>query len=854
VSDHSASRKWKALIGPVLALGLFCGALWVLNRELKTYKLEDVIESFRAVPTEQVIWAGIFCILSYIVLTLYDVLAIKYVGEKLAYYRIALASFIGYTFSHNLGFSVITGGAARYRLFSSWGLSAQQIAQAIAFSGVTFWFGFALLAGVIFIVDPPVLPHSMDKIPVPFEFIGAILLVLTFGYLALGVFGKNLKLGDFDFPAPKPSLTAIGLFVAAIDWLLAGMVTYALLPPGKVSFWQFIAIFQAAQVIGLLSHVPGGLGVFESLIIACYGDVIGAGELLGILLAYRIIYYLIPLGFSLFLFGARETKNHWPVIKPFFALMHRRTSRFIPGLASVLAFGAGIALLISGATPGIGQRLKVLDAMVPLPLIEASHLIGSIIGLALLILSRGLQRRLDSAYVLTLTLLLVGGSASILKGLDYEEAILLFGLFIVIFPFRKAFYRRSAFLADAFTPTWIAVLLIAIAATTWIVIFSYKHVEYSSELWWNFSLEGDAPRSLRALLGMCVVFLMGASLWVIRPAIATPEAPTEEELKFIKGIVDTSSRTYASLALLGDKCFLTSESGSAFLMFAVEGMSWISFGDPVGPEAEVAELIWKLREYADEQGGRAAFYQVRSEYLPYYIDAGLELLKIGEEAIVDLPSFTISGNSNSGFRSNRNKGFKEGWKFEIVDVEGVPALLPTLKEVSDSWMNEKNTREKGFSLGFFNERYLSLAPVAVVRKGDQILAFANLLIGAEKYELSVDLMRHRAEASQGIMDFLFVELLLWGKEEGYAKFNLGMAPFSGLDAHPLGPSWSRLGAILYRHGEHFYNFQGVRKYKEKFHPEWQPRYLAAPGGLELPRVVANVATLISGGLRGLVSK
>ncbi len=104
------------------------------------------------------------------------------------------------------------------------------------------------------------------------------------------------------------------------------------------------------------------------------------------------------------------------------------------------------------------------------------------------------------------------------------------------------------------------------------------------------------------------------------------------------------------------------------------------------------------------------------------------------------------------------------------------------------------------------------------------------------------------------MEFLFIELMLWGKEEGYRWFNLGMAPLAGLENRPQAPLWNRLGALLYRHGEHFYNFQGLRDYKEKFDPVWVPRYLASPGGLALPRVLANLATLISGGVKGVIGK
>ena len=135
-----------------------------------------------------------------------------------------------------------------------------------------------------------------------------------------------------------------------------------------------------------------------------------------------------------------------------------------------------------------------------------------------------------------------------------------------------------------------------------------------------------------------------------------------------------------------------------------------------------------------------------------------------------------------------------------------------------------------------------------------MIAFATLWLGAGKAELSIDLMRHLPEAPHGVMDGLFIELMLWGRREGYGWFNLGMAPLSGLEDRPLAPAWNRLGAYLFRHGEHFYNFQGLRKYKEKFDPAWEPRYLAAPGGPALPRILLDVVALISGGLGGIVAK
>jgi phosphatidylglycerol lysyltransferase len=241
-------------------------------------------------------------------------------------------------------------------------------------------------------------------------------------------------------------------------------------------------------------------------------------------------------------------------------------------------------------------------------------------------------------------------------------------------------------------------------------------------------------------------------------------------------------------------------------------------------------------------------------HLPLYIDLGLTLLKLGEEARVPLAGFSLEGPARRALRRTQRQMERDGVTFEVVPPERVPPLLPELREISDAWLREKHTREKGFSLGYFDEAYLSRFPVAVARQHGAVVAFANIWTSNTRTELSIDLMRHQTAAPGGVMQYLFTELMLWGKTQGYEHCSLGMAPLSGLERRELAPLWSKVGAFLYRHGEHFYNFQGLREYKEKFEPVWQPRYLASPGGLALPRLLANVASLINRGLRGVVSK
>jgi len=326
------------------------------------------------------------------------------------------------------------------------------------------------------------------------------------------------------------------------------------------------------------------------------------------------------------------------------------------------------------------------------------------------------------------------------------------------------------------------------------------------------------------------------------------------EMLAVEDIVKHSRKTYANLALLGDKSFLLSDNRNCFIMYGIEGHSWIAMGDPVGSEGEWEPLVWKYRELCDRQDCWPVFYQIDKRNLDLYLNLGMTFLKLGEEARVPLKDFSLEGSSRKSLRYTCNKVERENCTFGIIPCDEVNHELDQLKHISDSWLKEKNTREKSFSIGFFKPDYLRKTPIAVVRREGEIVAFANIWLGAEKEELSIDLMRHLSSAPNGTMEYLFIELMLWGKQQGYDWFSLGMAPMSGLEDRELAPLWHKLGTFIFRHGEHFYNFRGLRQYKEKFDPFWESKYLACPRGFMLPRILANLATLISGSIKGVVAK
>jgi phosphatidylglycerol lysyltransferase len=255
-----------------------------------------------------------------------------------------------------------------------------------------------------------------------------------------------------------------------------------------------------------------------------------------------------------------------------------------------------------------------------------------------------------------------------------------------------------------------------------------------------------------------------------------------------------------------------------------------------------------------ERGARPAFYEVRDENLQLYTNLELHPLRVAEEGPVSLTSFSLAGPERRNLRNAVRKAEKEGCNFEWVLAADVLALLPELRAVSDAWLSSKHTREKRFSIGCFDEDYLKIFSVGVVRQKGQILAFVTLWAGALGEELYLDLMRSLPEVPRGTMDLLFVRLIERAPEKGYGWFNLGMSPLpGGVDQSPH-PKGGRIYTYLLRHGERFYNIKGLRQYKEKFDPQGSPRYLVAPGGFELVRSLIDVAALASGGLRGMVAK
>jgi phosphatidylglycerol lysyltransferase len=837
-----------------LGLALFGVALFWLHHLASEYRWQDILARVEAISSAKLLRAALFTVAGYGFLTLYDALAVRFAGARLPYHRIALVSFMGYAIGHNIGLNTLSGGAVRYRAYTALGLGAAQIATIIAFGTVTFLLGAGLLLGLSLLMQGGMSGSVLHVHASLAMLAGVVLLGAVGAYLWLVCTRHEpLRWRRFVIPVPKPRVAFAQVAVACADLLCAVSVLYVLLPHhSAISFAAFAGIYLIAIAAGVISNIPGGIGVFEAVLLFLMPDM-PKDRLLGALVAYRAIYYFAPFALALALLGIHELWAHRGPAVRLVQLARTFLIAVTPQAIAIAVFLAGAVLLFSGATPGLGNRLDLLRDFLPLPVLELSHLLGSAVGVGLLVIAHGLYRRLNGAWWLTIWLLCAGILLSLLKGFDYEEATILAAVVIVLVLARDRFRRRASLVEQHYSGPWIIALFLVLATVAWLVVFANRHVPYDNQLWWQFAFQAAEPRSLRASL-LAAIIAAAYGLWrVLRPVRPPKQMPSAADLERVAGLIADVEDTTANLALLGDKNLMFNKERTAFIMYQVSGHSWVAMGDPVGPPEGGEALAWEFLENCDVMAVSPVFYQVKPQNLSLYIDLGLNLSKLGEEARVPLGTFSLEGPARADLRQTYRRAGRDGAQFEVVPRAGIEAILPELRTVSEAWLAAKNTAEKRFSLGYFDEQYLRNFDCGVVRRGGAIVAFANIWRGASS-ELSVDLMRFTDGAPKGVIDYLLIECMLWGKAQGFQWFNLGMAPLAGLEEHALAPTWHKLGRLVQRYGEVFYNFEGLRKYKEKFLPVWRPRYLAAPDGLATAGALLDVTALISGGVGKVLRK
>ncbi len=862
---------------PTITLLMFVLAVSAMYHMLRDISPAQLLEGMRAIPGSSLALSVLFMALSFLFMVGYDASALFYLKKRLPWRTVALGAFTGYAFSNTVGMALVSGASIRYRIYVEAGLDGMDIAKIAAFCALAFGIGAHVVAAAGLALHPQLLA---DRLSLPVDVLRGV-----------GMFGLALAAAVLLWLVPKPRhitlwkwqvnmpgwrLSLTQLAITVFDILFSVACLYVLLPAGSVPFGTLVLVFVLAAALGVASHVPAGLGVFEAVMIAALGDHVPVAQLMVALVLFRIIYYLLPLSLAMLLLTWREVRlargqavsslldespaatSRWGGWRTPMGVLGDWGTRLVPLAVAGLMFIAGLVMLASAALPGVPERLVLLDENLPWELVEISHVLAALVGLSLLFLARGLQRRLNGAYVLSMVLLALGVVFNLFKGVDFEEAGVLTSVALVLFLSRKEFYRRTRLLDSPFSGGWFAAVFAALVGMLALSFFAFKDVIYTPALWWQFGLDQEAARSLRATLGVAVGVAFLGVMVLLRPPLRVPHTPNAAVLAHAQAIVSRQDNAAANLVLLGDKSVMLNEEGDAFIMFARQGSSFIALGEAVGDATVVPgaleDLNWQFRELVSREGGRIAFYQVRAQNLPVYLDMGLTPLKIGEEAVVLLTDFELKGKRNEANRYVLNYGERVGMSFEYLSASRWDEVFDEVRAISDAWLAQRKAREKRFSLGMFDAAYVRHFDLAVVRFQGRIVAFVTLLSTASRVEVTTDVMRQLADAPRDAVRFMLLKLMLHLKPLGVQRFSMAMAPLSGLEGHRYAPVWQRIGAAVYQYGGAYYNFSGVRQFKEHFYPQWEPRYLVTQGGLDPAIIMADVAMLIGGGVRGVLGK
>ena len=838
----TAAGVWWHRLSPVVGLALFAVAILVLGGELRKMPPRELAATMRAMPTTALALAALLTFLNYLILTGYDQLAFIYIRRPIARWQIAMASFVGYAIANNVGFALLSGTSARYRFYSRWGLSGEDISRVVLFYSSTYWLGlnvvggWALAGGEIQGIDVYV-PAVLARLT------GWLFLLSALAYPLFVLIRKTpICVGGVRIELPSMALVGSQFLLSMLDWVLASAVLYVLMPDPRPEFLYFLGAFLAAQLVALISHVPGGLGVFESLMVLLLD--LPAATMLPALALFRVIYYLVPLAGALLVLIIDEISQRRHQVVQWGNAFGTLTASVAPKLLAIFTMLAGGVLLASAASPSDARRLVWLAHALPLPVIEVSHFGASLAGALLLLAASGLARRLADAYRLAVAALGTGIALSLLKGLDYETSVVLAALLVALMVSRQEFTRRAAMLDVPFSPSWVTSTLGIVGAAIGLGLFAFRQLDYRPELWWQVDLYGDMSRFLRASAGVILALtVLGMARLTRRPRPAMV-IPAEPERAETDALARASSTPGGSLVLLGDQALLWNQERTACLMYGVHGHSWVALGEPIGPTSEAEGLVAQFLERCDDYSGLPVVYQASKDWLHVFTDYGLTFVTLGEDARVFLPHFAIEGSGHRALRTTVAHLDRLGVQMRVEAPPNVAPLLPSLAGVSDVWLAERGGVEQRFAVSRFDTRYVSSCPVVVATRAGVVEAFATLWSLPGRQTLAVDIVRHRPGAPRGIAEGMIAWLVVWARKHGYTWCDLGMAPPARSERPELVPFWRRLLRTAPSYGEGRPTMRSLREDKQKFDPVWEPRYLVYPGGAPLGSLLADITALI----------
>ncbi|WP_208094631.1 phosphatidylglycerol lysyltransferase domain-containing protein [Mucilaginibacter agri] len=615
---------------------------------------------------------------------------------------------------------------------------------------------------------------------------------------------------------------------------------------GKVPLFEAAAVgYIIATLFLIVSPFLRGMGAIElSLILFLKHYGFTTNEAAAITLLYRMFEFWLPL------------------VAGVFSFIFNKGNIFLRIFPAVLLFGLGLVNIISVLTPAIKSRLRLIVEFLPVQTIYISNFLVLIIGILLIVTSAFLIRGLRNAWYFALALCVFSLVGHITKAFDYEEALIAFFVLIALLLTQKQYYIRTNRNLQSLS-LGAAIWIFAAVTIYGIVGFYYldkKHFDVDFTLaasvrntFVNFILlnsDGLVPRTrfanwflysinLFGVTAITLVFYAFIKPYFLEREIDATELNKAQQLleKYGNSPVDYF-KTYA------DKLFFFSEDHDGFLAYRVANNFAIVLEEPVcfNSVGVKSSILREFEKFCQQQGIKAAYYRVDGLSLDLFGYLGKKWMVIGQEAILDLDTFSMEGKDRKSMRNAVNSMQKKGFITQIYEAPIKEGLLQKLKLVSDEWLQSMEREELVFSQGMFDWEQLKNQTIITLENEDEkVLAFLNIIPDYTAGEATYDLIRKTPDAPGGNMDVLIIELINYCKNKGYHYLNMGLAPMSGIEKAQDLPE--RTIKFAYEKIQQFRHYRGLRDFKEKFDPLWRNKYLVYENTydlLQLPLAISKV--------------
>lgn len=829
-------KKYQNILKGILFITILILVLTELFHIGKTISFSVVKKIIEHLSPLQVFSLFIFGIIAVSPMMLYDYILTKELGKKISVGKLIENSWTINSLNNLIGFAGIVDVGLRYSYFSEKekeGKTMQSISKVMPY----FMSGLSLLS--LLSVFSIFLSHKNDTLK-PYSFV-LIIASLILPILLILSTRKNM---DYFGNLSGKKMSAL-ILTSLLDWSFVSIFFFYV---GKtlgydISLINILPLYFISICIGMVSMIPGSLGSFDLMMIGGLLHLsINHNEAASWLLLFRIFYYIVPFFIGLILFlksmGGQINDKFSGIPKKLSKLIKQSVSHFMSNFF-------GFFLMATAILPDQIHSIPIIGKMDPIHGQLLFQFPSFLLGSLFFLLGRMLKRRSQFALGFAAIMSFISLVYINLGEVSVFSSIYLILFIILVFLRREDLDRRSFFYPVEDRLKDIGYIAGSFIITFFLMYISSENTGHESLGYIIFHGGTGYGTSLKVhffniflnrFFHLFIYLAIIALFYIVVESFARDRHFSFGE-KFDKVRFETFLKNFnntnlnASLAFLNDKLlyyYIENEKDLVAFQFALEDGKVIVMGDPIGPKEYFPKAINEFIKEAESKNLIPLFYEIGQELTLLLHELGYEFMKFGETAKVNLTEFGLVGKSGRKFRAVINRGENSGYSFKIMSPPFSKEFMDELENISNDWLSGRE--EKGFSLGFFDRDYLSLAPVAcVLDKSGKVQAFANFLVCNTKTESSIDLMRYDPLTERnGIMDYLFVQIFLYMKENDVVYFDLGMAPLSNVGQNDHSFVEEKLAFLVYTFATRFYSFGGLRKYKEKFSPSWEARYLSHP--------------------------